>query len=289
MKYNRKLIYSILLALFLCAIILFLALSLNARKNGLQIVFLNVGQGDAILISQGSTQTLIDGGKDGKLILEKLARYVPFWDRTIENVILTHPDQDHLGGLIEVAKTYQIKTVLETADRNDSQADKYWEQLISEKNIEKIDAKKGVTLKFPQGGEMKVLYPIESINDQSKEDTNSTSVITKLEYGSNKFLFTGDFPTAVDKTLFESGQNLAADVLKISHHGSKYATSEEFLEKTNPKVAIISVGKNNSYGHPSVEVLQRLRTHGIEILRTDEMGDIVYECENEKTVCSLSR
>lgn len=282
--FNRKIFFSIICMLFALAIILSVIV-LHGKQSSLSVVFLDVGQGDAILISQGGQQVLIDGGKDGKLLLEKLGKYLPFWDRNIETVIETHPDQDHIGGLIDVLNAYNVGSVLETEMKNDSQTFKKLEEVISDNKIEKVEAKKGIEIKFSNDSILKILYPLESVTDVDVNDTNMHSVVAKLTDGKNKFLFTGDFPTTQDDLFLSSGEDLSADFLKISHHGSKYATSDEFLNSVKPTEAIISVGKNNSYGHPNQEVLQRLLTHKINILRTDERGDIIYECKNPKDKC----
>lgn len=287
MRNKRKLIYGILTALSFVAIILGIILSSNQKIWGLKVVFLNVGQGDAILVSQGNTQLLIDGGRDGKTLLAELGKYVPFWDRTIELVMVTHPDQDHIGGLAQLAKTYRIETVLETQKKSTSQAYKHWEELLGNKKVSKIEAKKGVVVRMPKGGELEILHPLKSVSETDGGDSNANSVVARLSYGGNEFLFTGDLPIEAEGGLMQSGQNLRADFLKVSHHGSKYATSDEFLEVVKPQAAIISVGKNNSYGHPNEEVLQRLRKRAVEILRTDERGDIVYECANLERECLL--
>ena len=284
MKNNRKLIYSILAALAIVAIIL-IAIIFYGKNSPLSVVFLDVGQGDEILISDGSQQLLIDGGKDGKLLLEKLGKYVPFWDRKIETIIETHPDADHIGGLIDVLNAYQVDAVLETKMQSESQTFKKLEEIIATNNIKKIEAKKDVTIKFAGGGVAEILYPFETVIDINGKDTNMYSVVVKLMVGENKFLFTGDLPTTEENKLLSIGFDLNVDFLKIAHHGSKYATSDEFLNKVSPADAIISVGKNNSYGHPNPEVLQRLTQHRANIFRTDESGDIVYECININSKC----
>lgn len=283
---NRKIFFSIICALFALAIILSVIL-FQTKKNSLSVVFLDIGQGDAILISQGSQQVLIDGGKDGKLLLEKLGKYIPFWDRNIETIIETHPDQDHIGGLIEVLKTYSVGNVLETRMQNDSQTFKKLEGLIVENKIEIIEAKKDVMIRFSNGAELQVLYPFESILGIDGRDTNIYSVVSKLIIGENKFLFTGDLPTTQEDELLVNNIDVRADFLKVAHHGSKYATGDAFLDKVRPIEAIISVGKNNSYGHPNQEVSQRLLARRIDILRTDEKGDIQYDCQSQQGKCHV--
>jgi competence protein ComEC len=277
---NRKIFFSLIGGLFALALILSVII-LHGKNEALSVVFLDVGQGDAILISQGSQQVLIDGGKDGKLLLEKLGKYIPFWDRKIENIVETHPDQDHIGGLISVLQTYEIGSLLETKMQSDSQTFKKLEELIAENKVEKVEAKKDVTIKFSNGATLQILYPLDSVTDVSGKDTNMYSVLAKLVVGENKFLLTGDFPTTAENDLLSSDVDISAQFLKVAHHGSKYATSNEFLEKVEPAEAIISVGKNNSYGHPNPETLQRLTAHRINIRRTDESGDLEYVCQGD--------
>lgn len=283
---NRKIIYSILITLTVLATILS-GIIFSIQKNELKVSFLDVGQGDAILISEGSNQLLIDGGKDGKVLLEKLGRYIPFWDRNIEVMLATHPDQDHIGGLVDALRTYRVQTVLKTNAESDSQIYKKLEEEIGKSGAQKVETKKGLTIKFSNEAAAGILFPIDSLSETVDNASNDNSVVVKLTYGENTFLFTGDLPSTQESVLINSGQNLSAQILKTSHHGSKYATSNEFLEAVKPQEAIISVGKNNSYGHPNQEVLQRLLQYKINILRTDEKGDIIYECSSSESGCQL--
>jgi competence protein ComEC len=283
---NRKVIYSMLIILVVLAVIL-AGMIFSIRKNTLKIYFLDVGQGDAILISQGSNQLLIDGGKDGKKLLEKLGKYIPFWDRDIETIIATHPDQDHIEGLIDVLKTYKVQVILKTNAQSDSQVYKKLEEEVKTSNAQKIEAKKGINLKFSNGATVAILFPFDSLPEAIDSASNDHGIVAKLAYGENNFLFTGDLPAAQESDLINSKQDISAGVLKVSHHGSKYATSNEFLETVKPWAAIISVGKNNSYGHPNQETLQRLLQHKINILRTDEQGDIGYECPDMNFECRM--
>ena len=283
MKNNRKQIYIFLVSLLALAIILGV-IATHGNSEKLSVVFLNVGQGDSILISKGSQQVLIDGGKDGKLLLEKLGKYIPFWDREIEVVIETHPDQDHIGGLIDVLKRYKTQAVVKTNVKSESQTFKKLEEEIERENVQVVEAKIGNRIIFSDDAIMEILFPFEDISG-IQNDTNSTSVVTRLVFGNNSFLFTGDLPTEKEEGLILNPK-IKSDVLKVSHHGSKYSTSENFLKAVSPRDAIISVG-NNSYGHPNQDVLQRLMKNGIKTFRTDEVGDIVYYCESIKTRCEL--
>jgi|SRR6185369_93423 len=238
-----------------------------------EIVFLNVGQGDAILISQGSSQVLIDAGKNGKDLLSHLGRYVPFWDRHIEFVIATHPDADHIGGFPSLLRSYTVDRVLTSGATSDTEVSKLFASATEKYSVEKSERIfRGTTLEFPSGGVLKIEYPLLP-TDTVGGDTNASSVVARFEYGETSFLLTGDLPR--EETVLPEEQ--AVTVLKAAHHGSKYSTSANFLDLVLPKEAIISVGKN-TYGHPDMGVLDRLRERGVIIRRTDTDGDIRYRC-----------
>jgi competence protein ComEC len=283
---NQKRLYFILLFLFIICLIL-AGIIFSSQKQELTVNFLDVGQGDAILISQGSKQILIDGGPNGQILLEKLGKYIPFWDRNIEVVIATHPDQDHIDGLIDAMKTYNIGEVIDNSEDADSQVYKKYLEIINEKNIPRLKGKSGVNIKINDDAKLEILNPADTL-DNNPKDTNADSIVSKLTYGENSFLFTGDFPIEKESELINKNFDLKSNVLKVAHHGSRYATSDEFLEKVAPKDAVISVGKNNRYGHPAQELLDRLNNKKINILRTDERGDIIYNCENLRALCFIN-
>lgn len=258
------------------------------RDKSLKVIFLDVGQGDSILISQGSQQILIDGGSDGKVLLEKLGRYIPFWDRKIEAVIATHPDQDHIGGLVDALRTYKVENIIESRQKSSSQIYKLLEETEDKKHVERIIAQKGEKLIFPYGAQMEILFPFSSDVDEQEQNNNAASIVSKLSFGRNSFLLTGDLPLEKEKVLMESGEDVESNVLKVAHHGSKYSTSNEFLDAVKPKEAIISVGANNKYGHPNAETLERLKNHGADILRTDEKGDVIFECPDLDANCLMA-
>jgi competence protein ComEC len=275
---NRKLNYGILLSLLSIAVILYFIVFYSISSQELKIVFLDVGQGDAILVSQGQNQLLIDGGRNGKIVLEKMGKYIPFWDRTIETVVATHPDQDHIGGLIDVVKSYRVGTIIETKAQSDSQTFQAWQEAVKAENSQIVEAINGVTIKFLDGAEAKVYYPFSSLESPNRANNNQYSVVIKFTVGEDNFLFTGDLPSEQEMALVKEKSDIRSNILKTAHHGSKYSTSEEFIEAVSPREAIISVGKDNAYGHPSSEVIERLLKHGVRIFRTDEMGDIIYHC-----------
>lgn len=244
-----------------------------------EVVFLNVGQGDAILISQGMNQVLVDSGRSGKELLARLGRHMPFWDRHIEAVIATHPDGDHIGGFVALLHAYEIGQVLYTGAESDTETSKLFQAAIAEHvPAGPLKIFRGASLKFPAGGELMVEYPLAPLPKEMK-DTNSGSIVARFVYGGTSLLLTGDLP--YEETVL-SGEN-PVTILKAAHHGSKYSTSDAFLDLVRPHEAVISVGKN-SYGHPAPEVLERLEKHGVQIHRTDLEGDVVYRCFGERCV-----
>lgn len=237
-----------------------------------RVVFLSVGQGDAILISQGMNQVVIDGGRDGRLLLSRLGRHITFYDRTIETLIPTHPDADHIGGLSALLERYRVETVLDTGARTDTKSAFLFYRDLEREGVRTVPALRGTSLALPRGGKLSVLYPYAPLPADVPE-TNEGSVVARFEFGETSFLFTGDLP---DEERFISDL-VAVDVLKVAHHGSQFSTSDTFLDRVRPSEAVISVGENR-YGHPHASVLERLAAHRVALSRTDTEGDIVYTC-----------
>ena len=251
---------------------------------GLEVVFFDVGQGDSIFIGIGGRyQVLIDGGP-GKKVLEKLTQEMPFWDKTIDLVVLTHPEKDHLEGLIYVLENYEVKNIIWTGVINETKVFFAWQE-----SLEK-EKEQGASIKIVQAGEkimigeavFEVLHPLENLGEQRPKDTNKTSLVMRLDFGEADFLFTGDIYKEEELDLIASRADLDADVLKLAHHASKTSTSSEFLQIVTPEVAIACVGENNSYGHPHQEVITRLENLDIILLRTDVNGDIKMESDGTR-------
>src|SRR3989338_10494259 len=215
-KNNFK--YLFVLALFGGAVLVWYAVFAESR-SGLMVAFLDVGQGDAILIETSTgRQILIDGGPNKK-VLQELSKIMPFYDRSIDVVIVTHPDGDHIGGLPEVLKRYNVDLVIESGVESDTAVSKAFENLIEEKNIKKVLARRGMRLVLGNNAYMLVLFPI---GDVAGWDTNDASIVAKLVYGNTSYLFTGDSPQKIENYLvFVEKENLDVDVLKAGHHGSK--------------------------------------------------------------------
>ncbi|MDQ1283653.1 MAG: Lactamase protein [Patescibacteria group bacterium] len=274
---NKKIIYS-LLGILLAVSLILAGVIFYSQNQKLKVTFLDVGQGDAILISKGANQILIDGGASAQKVLEKLGERVPFWDRDIEVVLATHPDADHIGGLVSVVEKYAVNTVIDNGVKSESQVCEKFKETIGNENINELEGIAGMKIRIGDEAEMEILAPDGTQAKENPKDTNAGSIVSKLTYGENKFLFTGDISYDNEKALVDGGQDISANYLKISHHGSKYATSQMFLDKVKPRVAVVSVGADNRYGHPSPDVIVRLDENGIEIKRTDQDGDIGYEC-----------
>ncbi len=257
------------------AIITFVILLLELPDKNFQIHFFDVGQGDAIFIKTPENhQVLIDGGKNDQ-ILERLSEVMPFFDKEIDLVILTHPDLDHLGGLIEAIHRYKFNMVLITGIALD---DDYYSEFLDE-----IGKQNGSVIFANQDSDfllgdvqIDVLFPFEKLVGESFANTNLSSIVSKISYFDHEILLTGDMEKEIESLLI-SKNNLSAEILKIGHHGSKTSSSEEFLKQVSPEYAVIQCGKNNSYGHPHEETLEAIRNAGIKkILRTDQLKTIEF-------------
>lgn len=272
---SRKFVIGVITVLF-CFNILAWSAVFEISGQSLKVVFFDVGQGDSIFIETPKrTQILIDGGPSKKII-EKLAQELPFFDRSIDFIIATHPDSDHIAGLAEVLKSYKVDLVGWTGIKGSTAEFQEFNNEIEENKSGKVVLKKGQKVFIGKNLYFEVLAPLEDFEGKTAKDYNTSSLVLKMAYGKNNFLFTGDASVSIEKKLVEEGSDISSQVLKIGHHGSKSSTSDLFLEKVNPEIAVIQVGKDNRYGHPSSEVLERLAKYGIKVMRTDEAGDIRF-------------
>jgi len=250
----------------------------------LHISFLNVGQGDAILLQKGNQQVLVDGGPNPQAISLGLGNKMPFWDRTLDLVILTHPSADHVTGLVEVLQRYKVKQVL--YPDLDFESDIYgeWLRVIEEKDIEYTLAQAGQQIDLGEGVVIKVLNPQIPLLAGTESDIDNNGVVLNVSLGDVNFLLTADIVWEAEWELTTRRANLTSTVLKVAHHGSDTSTSHEFLAVVDPQLAVISVGKGNPYSHPSDEVIERLEAKlGSEnIYRTDEQGTIEFTTDGER-------
>lgn len=233
----------------------------------LKVSFLNVGQGDAILIeSPTKTQVLIDGGRDRSVLRELGKRMSPL-DRSIDMVVETHPDADHIGGLSGVLKNYTVSYVLSSKVESDTNTVlALADAVANEKGVVEVTARRGQRIDIGGGAYLLVLFPDREVGDL---ETNTGSVVMQLVYGSTKIMLTGDAPSSVEEWLVRlDGEDLESAVLKAGHHGSRTSTSDAWLAMVNPAHVVISAGKDNSYGHPHKEVLERIEISGADTLST---------------------
>ena len=283
----RKIAYIILGILFLIAVLIWLAV-FSFENQKLEIIFFDIGQGDSILIkAKNNQQILIDGGPNDSVV-DKLGETLPFYDKKIELIILTHPDRDHISGLIEVVKRYKVDKILTTGIECSTETCQILSEQIQKKKIPMEIAQAGQTIFVGDNIFLGILNPLENLSGKEFKNKNDTSIVAKLIIGKNSVLLTGDITSKAEENLIENNFNLQSDFLKIAHHGSKYSTSENFLNEVSPETAIISVGKN-SWGMPTKEVLEKLDKEKIKVYRTDIDGDVriileanAFKIQNEK-------
>ena len=245
------------------------------ENNYLKVDFLDVGQGDSAFIETPEKhQILIDGGPTSA-VLQKLSERMPFWDKEIDLIILTHPELDHMQGLIDVLQRYRADYILWTGILRETSEYKKWASILSQNSKKVIVVSAGTKVKAGNA-EIDILFPFENLAGNEVKNTNDSSIVAKLIYGKESFLFTGDISSTAEKLLANSKENILSNVLKVAHHGSKYSTSDLFLAAVAPRIAVISAGVKNTYGHPTREVLQRLQNYDITTLRTDQSGDINF-------------
>ncbi|MBU1177131.1 MAG: ComEC/Rec2 family competence protein [Patescibacteria group bacterium] len=269
---KQKIKYLILIILFGGTILIWSVVFNFADNEFLEVTFFDVGQGDSIFIeTPNRKQVLIDGGPD-KTILEKLNETIPFYDKTIDLIILTHPDTDHITGLVSVLEYYDVKYILTSGIENETVVYKEWHDLIEEKNIPLILAQSGQKIFLEQDIILEIIWPEQSSIESFSKPTNNTSIVGRLIYGDIEFLLTGDIEKKVENYLISQNLNLESDIFKAPHHGSKTSSNYNFIEIINPQASVISVGRDNRYKHPNDEVLERLRES--IIYRTDKNGDI---------------
>ncbi len=222
--YKVLLIFGIIAAL---AAILVFWLAFQTADN-LEVDFLDVGQGDSILIKTPYGQNiLIDGGPDNSVI-EKLGEELPWWDRQIDLMVLTHPHSDHLTGLIDVIKRYKVKKILYTGVVHTSSDYLAWLKLVKNKKIPLIIISRPQIIKLGRDSELNIIYPRKNLAGQTMDNLNNSSIVAKLIYGKTKFLFTGDIESEAEKELADAAVNLQADVLKVAHHGSNNSSGKNF-------------------------------------------------------------
>lgn len=276
-RISKKYIQWIILGLFLVTNIFIWAATLRADQAGvLTVAFLDVGQGDAIYIeAPNGNQMLIDGGPSSGAVLRALGQVMPFYDRSLDLVLATHPDQDHVGGLPAVLGRMDVANIVTTENTSDTGAHTAFEEAVRFEKSRRISARTGERIILDEGVVLEILFPDRSTRGW---ETNTGSIVAQLSYGDMSFLLTGDSPLAIEKYLVnKQGAALHSTVLKLGHHGSRTSSSREFLSVVSPDYAIISAGKDNKYGHPHKEVTDLLSDLKIPAINTADRGTVIFK------------
>lgn len=245
-------------------------------NSNLKIVFVNVGQGDCTLIICDGETMLIDGGTADKsrTVVAVLKKHGV---DHLDYLVSTHAHADHCGGLAGALNSVTVDEVLAPRTGSDAKAYRDFEKGVAAQGVEITNPKPGDEFSFG-GGNVVVLGPV----NEDVSDVNNTSIVLKLTYGDRSFLFTGDCEAEGERDILETGADVSADVLKVGHHGAEYSSSYRFLREVMPDYAVISVGRDNSYGHPTEEALSRFRDIGAEVYRTDLQGDIIVTSDGNE-------
>jgi competence protein ComEC len=271
---------------FVCVVLvlfidIFLVVAIvTQRHSTLRVSFLDVGQGDAILIDAPSgNQILYDAGPPSGAVLRSLSHVLPFWDHTIDVLVSSHPDQDHIGGFPDILRHYDAGVMLESGATAENGTYDALEHEISTRHVSRILAHKGMQVVLGDGVVADVLFPD---HDMAGSETNAASIVLRVRYGTTAFLLSGDLPQEEEEYVArEFGDGLHAEVLKLGHHGSRTSSAPYWLAAVAPDEAIISAGANNRYGHPHKEVLELLNKLKIPYLETAKEGTITFESDGE--------
>ena len=276
----------VLFPLLIIAILVWVAAAVAPETGKLSVSILDVGQGDAILIVSPSGQKiLVDGGPSPEKVCLELGDRLPFWERSIDLVVLTHAHDDHVAGLVEVLRRYQVERVL-YPEGIDCASDAYseWLGVLNEKGIEVTRAQAGQRIDLGNGATLEVLHPPGEFLEGTESDIDNNGVVLRMEMGEVSFLLMADLYADGELYLLDQGVSLRSTVLKVGHHGSSTSTCPEFLAAISPQVAVISAGADNPFGHPSSEVMARLteRLGDDSIYLTSERGTITFTTDGER-------
>jgi competence protein ComEC len=280
--------YNLLIFTFLLLIANVFLVTLDWQNSHRVFTFamLNVGQGDGLFIeSTTGTQIMFDAGPP-RSVLGPLAKVMSPFDKSIDAVIITNPDADHIGGLTDILKNYKVGAVFESGALTDSKTYQNIREEMKKKNIPDILARRGMQLDIGGGAVVDILFPDRDVAEWA---TNDGSVVARLVYGDTSIMLTGDATAKTEKIILSenTSSQLKSTILKVGHHGSRTSSSIPFVKAVLPQYALISVGKDNTYGHPHQETLDTLTQFGAKIIRTDLVGTIVMKCDTIKT-CKIN-
>lgn len=263
--------------LFLCIVSLF-GITLYVSPRNLVVSFLDIGQGDAILIQTPSGKNMIIDGGPSDIVLSKLGEKLSYFDNTIDVMVETHPDADHVTGLIPILENFVVKKIIVSPVLGKTGIFGDLAKHIDDEEAEVHTGAQGDTIDFHDGVTATILYPSKNYKEK-KNDTNDASVSLVVQYGEETFLLTGDLPSVEEHNLLSAGVSKHITVYKAGHHGSKYSSSEQLLSFIEPEYSVISAGKDNKYGHPNSEALGRLERFSKEILSTIIRGTISFSTD----------
>ena len=289
MPSQGKKYYLPIIALFLLFITIFLFYQdFKSSNKSLTFAMLDIGQGDGLFIqSPSGAQIMFDAGP-AHSVLGPLARVMSPFDKTIDAIVITNPDADHIGGFLDILKNYKVGKVFEPGTFNDSKTYQNLEAEIKRQNIPDILVRRGMRLDIGGGSAIDILFPDRDVSTWS---SNDGSVVARLSYGKTSVMLTGDATTLTEKIILSENfpAKLQSGILKIGHHGSRTSTSASFVKAVTPVYAMISDGKNNKYGHPHKETLDTLASFRTKILRTDLLGTIIMNSDGQKETFSFHR
>ena len=272
--------YTFLLVAVLFLLLIFVS-GQSSPDNLLRVYFFDIGQGDATLVRTPYNQDILIDAAPSNLIVSKLGSALPLSDRDLELVLISHPHLDHFAGLLGVLERYKIKKMIYGGEAKGAHPD--FQRLLKELEKLSVPVEQLVeprTLNLGEGLAMQIYSAGSDL--PAEEKGNNASLLVRLVYQENEFLFTGDLEQAGEEYFLQKGVLLEADVLKVGHHGSATSTSQSWLKAINPEIAVISVGKDNDYGHPSLRVLKRLARAKAKIYRTDQDGDVAMQSDGLK-------
>ncbi|NLG50984.1 MAG: DNA internalization-related competence protein ComEC/Rec2 [Chloroflexi bacterium] len=250
----------------------------------LHVYFLDVGQGDAILLrAPGGYVVLVDGGPDPLALASRLGQVLPFWQRRVDLVVATHADQDHLAGLVPVLERYRVGHVLQPATMGEGALVAQWQAALQASGAQVVEASRDTRIWLGDDLCVEVLHPpLADGRGLQEADDNRDSVVLRIHQDAFALLLTADIDAEVEAELLQTGQPLQATLLKVAHHGSSSATSDRFLAAVSPQIAVISVGADNRFGHPGADVLQRLELADCQVFRTDEQGTVEVVTDGQR-------
>lgn len=256
----------------------------TATPSGhVKVAILNVGQGDSIYIeSPTGQQVVIDGGPDSSLLRE-LPKVMPWFDHSLDMVVATHPDSDHIVGFVDLLSRYHIGAFMEPGVLKNTQTNQKLEKEVLDEHIVHYIARRGMMLTLGGGAVLRVLSPDTDVSHLNPNRDNDAGIVLQLVFGSTTALFMADIEHPVeDKLIVLDGAWLKSDVLKVGHHGSRTASEDAFIGLVHPQFAAISVAAHNTYRLPNQEPIDTLKKYGAEVLRTDEVGTVVFESDGKK-------